>query len=41
MILLVVNSKLACFDISVGFSDNSSAKVHTRTAPAAKEWCLI
>jgi len=34
-------SKLACFDISVGFSDDSSARVHTRTAPAAKEWCLI
>jgi len=36
-----VYSKLACFDISVGFSDNSAARVHTRTEPAAKEWCLI
>jgi len=34
-------SKLACFDISVGLSDNSSARVHTRTATTAKEWCLI
>ena len=39
--VLIFYPHLACFDISVGYSDNSSARVHTRTAPAAKEWCLI
>jgi hypothetical protein len=31
---------MACFDISLGFSDNSSARIYTRVEPAVEGWYL-
>lgn len=34
------NYDTAYFDISVGFADSSSARVHTRTPAETQGWCF-